>query len=441
MRIFIPFFISLFFLFITCAFADAGPQEDWSIHYQGTVIGQGDPGFHALYSGPMSLNANGEIQETASATLFLGRKLWQGGELYIDPEITQGNGLSNTQGIAGFPNGEAQSGGLMKSSLGQGFFIWNNVARAYLRQTINLSDTFQHVDSGQNQLAEQQATSRVVISAGKMSPTDIFDNNTYAGDARTQFMNWGLETNGAWDYPADGKGYTNGMTVEYIQPSYAIRWGNFMEPKTAGGDHLDSHWSDWPIGEVLEGEKDYTIDDHPGKIRLLGYVNHADMGLYKDAVNSPDVDITESRAYRYKYGAGINIEQEITKDLGVFSRIGWDDGHTETWAFTEIDRTASIGLSLKGTSWSRPNDTVGLAELVNGLSGVHAQYLQEGGTGLILGDGNLNYNYEKVTELYYAYQLPQGFTVTFDYQFIDDPGYNADRGPVSVFALRLHDEF
>ncbi len=441
MRNTILFLVSGFFLSITCAFGDSEAREDWSIHYQFTVIGQGDPEFHSPYRGPLSLSPDGEIRETASTTLFLGRRLWQGAELYVDPEISQGKGLSNTAGVAGFSNGEATHAGLMKSSLFQRYFIWTNLARAYLRQTFNLSDTYEHVDSAQNQLAEDQAASRIVVSAGKMSATDIFDNNLYSHDPRTQFLNWALMSNGAWDYPADAKGYTNGLTVEYIQPSYAIRWGNFMEPKEANSAHLDSHWSQGPIGEVLEGEKPYSIYSHPGKVRILGFVNHAHMGLYKDAINDPNVDITQSRKYRYKYGAGINVEQEITKDLGAFMRLGWNDGKTETWAFTEIERTASLGLSLKGTSWSRGDDTVGLAEAVNGLSRNHRKYLEAGGIGFIVGDGRLDYDYEKITEFYYDYHIAKGLSLTFDYQLIVDPGYNADRGPVSVFSGRLHYEF
>jgi len=441
MRNAILFFVSGFLLSNISAFADSGSQDDWSLHYQLTAVGQGDPEFHSPYRGPLSLSPDGEIRETVSTTLYLGRRLWQGGELYIDPEITQGEGLSNTQGVAGFPNGEAQGAGLMQSSLLERYFIWNNIARAFLRQTFNLSNTYEHVDSGPNQLAENQANSRIVVSAGKMSATDVFDNNLYSNDPRTQFLNWALVSNGAWDYAADDKGYTNGLTVEYIQPSYAIRWGNFMESKAANSSHLDSHWSQGPIGEVLEVEKPYAVWSHPGKVRFLGYVNHAHMGLYKDAINDLNLDITQSRKYRYKYGAGINVEQEITKDLGAFMRFGWNDGKTETWAFTEIDRTASLGLSLKGASWSRGDDTVGLAEFINGLSSVHRKYLQAGGVGFIVGDGNLNYNYEKGTEIYYDYHLPKGFSITFDYQLIFDPGYNADRGPVSVFSGRLHYEF
>jgi len=439
-RINLFYAISLLFS-STWAFADPGVREDWSLHYQLTAIGQGDPEFHSPYRGPLSLSPDGEIRETVSTTLFLGRRLWQGGELYIDPEITQGKGLSNSQGIAGFPNGEATHAGLMQSSLLQRYFIWNNIARAYLRQTFNLSDTYEHVDSGQNQLAQDQATSRIVVRAGKLSAVDIFDNNQYSNDPRTQFLNWALITNGAWDYPADAKGYTNGLTLEYIQPSYAIKWGSFMEPKAANSAHLDSHWSQGPIGEAIELEKPYTVYNHPGKVRLLAFANHAHMGKYKEAINSSNVDITESRKYRFKYGVGLNMEQEITQDLGAFMRLGWNDGKTETWAFTEIDKTASLGLSLKGTSWSRGDDTVGLAGFINGLSSVHRKYLQDGGVGFIVGDGRLNYNYEKGSEIYYDYHLPKGFSITFDYQLIFDPGYNADRGPVSVFSGRIHYEF
>jgi high affinity Mn2+ porin len=405
-----------------------------------TGIGQGTPAFHSPYSGPHSLNPNGDLQETFSSTLFIGKKLWEGGEVYFDPEVVQGKGLSDTAGVAGFPNGEGSRAGIMESSLlGRSVFD-NNVARLFLRQTINLSDAYENVDSDQNQLAGKQSTSRVVLTFGKMGPADFFDDNLYSHDARTQFMNWGIWANGAWDVPSNAKAYTEGLAIEYIQPLYSLRWGGFLEPAVSNGEALDYRF--WKVlGQVLELEKPYTLYTHPGKVRILGFLNRAHMGSYEEAINSPDVDITESRQYRFKYGAGLNIEQEITKDLGSFMRLGWNDGQTETWAYTEIDQTLTLGLSLKGNSWSRPDDTVGLAGLINGLSSEHRRYLEDGGLGFIIGDGKLSYAYEKIAELYYNYHLSQNFSVTVDYQFIADPAYNSDRGPVSVFSLRLHCQF
>ncbi len=432
------FIYILLLTMVKSAFADT--DEQWNLHGQATGIGQGTPAFHSPYSGPNSLNANGEIKETFTSTLFIGKRLWQGGEIYFDPEISQGGGLSDTVGVAGFPNGEATRAGSMESSLlGRSFFD-NNVARLFLRQDFDLSDTYENVESDQNQLAGKQSTSRITLTFGKMTASDIFDNNQYSHDPRTQFMNWGLWANGAWDFPANAKGYTEGLAIEYIQPSYSVRWGGFLEPAMANNEALEYRF--WKaLGQAVEFEKPYSLYTHPGKVRILGFLNRAHMGDYEEAINSPVVDITQSRQYRLKYGAGFNIEQELTKDLGSFMRLGWNDGHTETWAYTEIDQSLSLGLSLKGTSWSRPDDVVGLAGLINGLSSEHRRYLEAGGLGFIVGDGKLNYAYEKIAELYYDFQLAKSFFLTLDYQFVADPAYNSDRGPVSVFSARLHCQF
>ena len=429
----------LIFLLLFCfsSSANAAAPEDWSLHFQSTGVGQADAPFHSSYSGPNSLRLSGEIRETVTSTLFLGRKLWEGGEFYINPELSQGTGLSGSLGVAGFPNGEATRAGNLKTSLFDRYFLWSNTARLFLRQTFNFGDKNQWVESEANQLAGKRAPSRLTFTVGKLSALDIFDDNAYSHDPRTQFLNWALMTNGAWDYPADAKGYTNGLAAEYYWNRSAVRLGSFMVPRAANGVHLDPHIGN-ASGNVLELENGYTVLNRDGKLRFLGYMNHAHMGKYKDAMDSPDIDVTESRKYRFKFGLGINAEQKITEDLGVFTRLGWNDGQTETWAFTEIDRTFSMGLSLKGGRWHRSKDTFGLAWVLNGLSKDHENYLKAGGTGFIIGDGALSYSLEKIIETYYDIHLVKQIFLAFNYQLINNPGYNSDRGPVSIFSSRLH---
>ena len=413
--------------------------EDLSFHFQTTGVGQANAPFKSPYGGPNSLNSKSEIKETATATYFIGKKLWQGAGLYINPELTQGTGLSNTLGVAGFPNGEATRAGNMKTSLFDRNFIWSNVARLFIRQTFDLGDKIKCVGSDKNQLVCTQAESNLTITAGKFAAEDIFDKNSYANDPRTQFLNWALMANGAWDYPADSKGYTAGIAVELNKEGWSIRAGDFLVPRAANTSDMD--WDFWEaFGLAGELEKRYKLFNHDGAMRLLGFINRAHMGDYKDAIGSSGVDVSQSRKYRLKYGAGLNIEQELTKDLGAFARLGLNDGQTESWMFTEIDRTLSTGLSLKGPSWHRVNDTMGLAWAINGLSNNHHNYLNAGGSGFLLGDGKLNYSYENCLETYYSLNIIKGMFTTFDYQLINNPGYNGDRGPVSVFSIRFHFE-
>jgi high affinity Mn2+ porin len=409
-------------------------EQFWNWHVQNTDIVQGDPGFPAQYSGPNSLDSQGEIRETVSLDLLAGARLWRGAEAHVDGLMWQGFGLSKTLGVEGFPNGEAFRLGTEVPNI--------TFARLFLRQTIGLGGQQVAVEDDQLHLAGSQDVSRVTLTLGKMSAKDIFDNNTYANDPRTQFMNWGLMANEAWDYPADSLGYETGFATELNQPHWAVRYGFFQMPKVSNGMAQDQHYLEaW--GMVAEFERRYTVNGHPGTVRFLAYLNSAHMGSYQDAVNSPirPADIEATEAYRYKYGFGLNVEQEIVKNVGAFARLGWSDGQNEAWVFSDVDRTATLGLSIKGEFWGRANDTVGLAGIINGISQVHRDFLAAGGTGILAGDYGLNYGWEKDLETYYDFQIWKTIHAALDYQFVTNPAFNRARGPVSIFGARLHWEF
>ncbi len=403
--------------------------EQLSLHAQTTVIEQWHGDFTSPYSGLNSLTGGREDQHTFTLTAFLDRRLWTGAELCYDPEVSQGNGLSSTVGVAGFPNGEATRAGAKSPEY--------HTARLFLRQTIGLGGETEKVDSDQNQAAGGRDVNRLTFTLGKLSASDQFDNNSYTHDPRTQFLNWALMSNGAWDYPADTKGYTGGFTVEWNRQTRAFRWGAFMEPVGANEGQLDQHLSK-AVGQALEWEERYAVAGRSGTLRTLVYWNSAHMGSYDEATRLAVPDITQTRRYRSKTGLGLNWEQELADGLGAFARAGYNDGRTETWAFTEIDRTFSAGLSLKGARWGRPDDTLAAAVLINGLSPEHRRYLAAGGYGFIVGDGRLNYGAENIFETYYDLKPVAWLALAFDYQWVGHPGYNRDRGPVSIFALRAH---
>jgi high affinity Mn2+ porin len=409
-----------------------GREEKWNWHVQNTDIVQGDPGFPAKYSGPNSLNSRGEVQDTVSLDLFLGLRLWRGAEAHVDGLVWQGFGLSKTVGIEAFPNGEAYRLGTQIPNI--------MPARAFIRQTIDLGGEEETVEDDQLQLAGKKDVSRLTLTLGELSVLDILDNNTYAHDPRTQFMNWALVGNEAWDYPADSVGYETGFAAELNQPHWALRYGFFQVPRVSNGMAQDAHYLE-ALGMVTEVERRWAIKTHPGAIRFLAYLNQTHMGSYEEALSAPGTDIALTRAYRQKYGFAVNWEQEITTNIGVFSRLGWSDGRTESWAYADVDRTGSLGVSVKGAIWNRPNDTVGLAGVINGISRVHQEFLAAGGTGILAGDGALNYGLEKTLETYYDVGIWKSVHAALDYQFVIDPAYNRDRGPVSVFGARLHWEF
>jgi high affinity Mn2+ porin len=410
----------------------APEKEDWySVHGQGTIVSQGNWKFRSPYQGANSLLPILSLRTTETATLYLDVRPWQGTEVIFNPEISGGEGLSHTLGLAGFPNGEATRVGEIQPT--------PYVARLLLRETIGLDGDPEKTENGPNQLAGYRDIDRITISIGKMSATDIFDDNRYSHDPRTQFLNWSLMYTGAWDYPANARGYTYGMTVDFNTRYVALRYGVFAEPTVANGQDFDPRFLK-ANGHMLETEYRYELADHPGRVHLWGYLNHAHMGQYREALAEMPVNpnITLTRAYRIKYGFGMNLEQELTTDLGFFLRAGWNDGQSESWAFTEIDQTVAMGLSWKGRLWHRPKDEAGTALVVNGISNAHRDYLAAGGLGFIIGDGRLRYAPEEIAELYYNWELREGINVTADFEGVNHPAYNQDRGPVGIFALRVH---
>jgi high affinity Mn2+ porin len=402
---------------------------EWSTHYQYTAIDQGHLAFRAPYSGPNSLNPGNRMNETMTGTAYIGRTLWDGGALYVNPEFAQGFGFNRTTGLAGFPNGEAQKSG--------GHVPKPYIARFYLTQTIGLGGEQEKVEDDFNQVAGTRDISRLTLYAGKLAVPDLFDANSYAHDARNDFLNWSVWEGGAYDYAADQRGYTDGIAVELNQKEWAFRLGGFLEPKRPNDHDLDTRVLQRG-GYQAELEERYELFGQAGKLRLLGFLNRTFAGNYRQALSVSGIDIAATRKTRLKEGLVVNLEQAVSEQLGAFARLSWNDGHSEIMSFTDIDRSLSLGLRLKGASWCRPDDSVGLAAVVNGLSSDHADFLAAGGLGLLIGDGRLNYATEDILEAFYRYQLVTPLSLTANYQFFLHPAYNQDRGPVSVFALRLH---
>jgi len=415
----------------------AAPDEEqrWLFHFQGTEIFQGQPGFRSPYAGTNSLLSSDTFRQTSSFDLYFGARLWTGAEVYFNPEYYQGFGLSETHGIAAFPNAEAYKVG---SHRGEVF-----VPHLFFRQVIGFGGEQEKLESDQLQLAGKVDVSRLTFTIGRLSVGDQFDANAYAHDQRTQFMNWVLVDSGAFDYAADSLGYIEGATLELNQKRWALRYGIFDVPRVSNGLAKDGHLAKaWQ--QVLEWEGRWSVRDHPGKVRLLGWLEHANMGSYSETLAQPaDMeDITRTRRYRYQYGFGLNLEQEITPDLGAFLRASWRDGQSEVWQFTDVDRGLSFGLQLKGTRWSRANDRFGLACALDGISAEHRAFLATGGLGPLVGDGQLSrYGVERVLETYYDAELLPHIHLALDYQLVDNPGYNRDRGPVNIFASRVHFAF
>jgi high affinity Mn2+ porin len=434
--------MALFILAPSLAFADqaedktAPAPEQWSFHAQATEILQGAPSFSAPYSGANSLSPNSQVKNTTTATLFLGARLWQGAQIYFDPELYEGKGLSNSFGVAGFPNGEANKAGAYDFGYGD--------ARLFLRQEVALGDETEAVEAGPNRLAGREAVSRLTFTIGKFAASDIFDDNRYSHDPRSQFLNWALMDSAAWDYPANARGYAQGVALELNQKHWALRYGAFLEPKTPNGNDFVFHGAN-SFGQVAELEERYAIAQRAGATRFLLFWNRDRAGVYADAIDraiDPETLITQDRAYgRNKYGMAISSDQELTDDLGAFLRASFNDGRTEEWTFTQVQESLSAGLSLQGKRWERPDDTAGLAGIVNGLFASERTFLARGGGGLIIGDGKLHYAPETIFEAYYSFKVTPWATLSPDYQFILNPGYNQDRGPVDVFAVRLHLEY
>jgi high affinity Mn2+ porin len=316
----------------------------------------------------------------------------------------------------------------------------------FLRQTWGMGGEQEAVESDANQLAGKVDKRRWVLTVGNLSVVDIFDDNAYSHDPRTQFLNWSLMTHGAYDYAADARGYSSGIALEWYHDNWALRAGRFIQPKEPNQQQLDfrifQHY-----GDQIEMEHDHTIGGQPGKLRILAFRNRAKMSRFQDALDlaartggAPDINNVRT-GEQIKHGFGANLEQAMSADIGLFARASWADGGTETYAFTEIDRSVSGGVLVKGSAWGRGRDSVGVAFARNGLSDAHRDYLGAGGLGFFIGDGRLNYRAEAILEAFYNLNVSKGTWISLDLQHIQNPAYNADRGPANVASVRLHIEY
>lgn len=423
------------------SFANPSP---WSVHFQLTAIDMGHFAFPAAYSGPNSMVDTPEHNVTSLTTsFFLGRKLWKGAAIYFNPEVSGGRGLSHATGMAGFPNGETFRIGDPAPAI--------YTARLFFQQNIPLGHTGYIIQEDDvNQVRDSIPIQRLTLSVGKFSLDDFFDDNEFSHDARSQFLNWSLMSNGAWDYPANTRGYTFGLVAEFFLKGFAVRGSIAAEPRQANGPDMDQNIGKYH-GLTLEAEKPISIGGQPGTIRVLGFTNLTRAVGYNEFLqqakqgDSSNAGVFTGETLSHEHGAksgwGLSANQHISDNVGVFVRASWNDGRTNTWAFTEIDHSVSAGLQLFGKLWKRPYDVFGAAGVLNGISAGHQAFLKAGFTGFMIGDGNLNYGHEGVFEAYYLCRLFPHVFLSADYQWAHNPAYNKDRGPVNIYAFRGHIEF
>ncbi len=417
------------------AAADPEP-EAWAIHGQATNVVQKNTSFRSSYSGQNSLNARGDTEETTDLTLFAGLRLGRNTELWINPEIDQGFGLADTTGMAGFPSGEAYKVGAHAPYL--------RVPRLFLRHVVPLGADSEQVEGAANQLATSVAKDKLTITAGKFGVTDIFDSNRYAHDPRADFLNWAVIDAGAFDYAADPWGFTYGLAAELARGSRTWRAGLFQLSPLPNDKIVAPHFGQYML--VGELEQRYAWRGHPGALRLLGFANKARMGRYGEAValaaqqgGAPDTALVRRPGWRA--GLVLNLEQELAAGIGLFARAGANDGSKEAYEFTEINRSLAAGLVFEGERWGRAGDRLGVAAVANQLSGDARAYLARGGIGILIGDGALSYGAERIVEAYYAARLASWLNLSVDVQRASNPAYNKSRGPVPIYALRLHAQF
>jgi high affinity Mn2+ porin len=433
----------------------------WNFHAQTTIIPNLQPGFGALYSGPNSLHTDPDRRATITSDLYLGAPLWHGAEFHADLLMWQGFGLSNSFGLEAFPNADAYKAGTADPR-----FMFSHF---FVRQTIGLGGEQEDVPDGPFTLPGKRDVSRLTVTVGRLNMAELFDNNTYNHDPHSQFMSW-ASTTLSWDYPADTIGYTTGIAFDLNQPDWALRYGWFQLPSLPNGFTSDDRifmypvepgektsngefWKEW--GMITELERRWRIEEHPGAIRLQAWADYGRLASYSvatrllivsppppDTPPGPEITVPAAAfAYRVKYGFGLNAEQEIAKNVGVFGRAGWQDGHVAAAAFNDTDWTLQLGLAVKGAAWHRTGDTFGFLGNLAGASSQQQAFLKVGGTGILNGDGNLTYACEKSLETYYDFAIGKSLHLAFDYQFFADLAFNRDRGPVSVFAGRLHWEY
>lgn len=407
---------------------------------QYTFIDQHQDALHSPYAGPLSLRADGDTEQSHTFGAYFGVQLPARLQFYFDVEMFKGEGVSGATGVAAIVNGDVVHSG--NAGLGKRAYV----ARRYLRWTLPLGSATHGVERAQDQLPGTEADRHLEAKLGRMTPGDDFDRNRYANSARTQFMDGAFFNALAWDYAADTRGYTNGLMVAYVSPHWTLRYGVYQMPTHANGQTLE-----WPLGRARGEQAQLTLREAPDgwALRMLVYRNIARMGVYRDALaiaaatgRMPDIR-ADDRDGRRKYGYAINAELPLADggDTGLFARYGWNDGHTESFVFTEVDRDASLGAQVSGVHWHRAEDRLGIAVAMNALSRDHRAYLAAGGSGFLLGDERLDYGHEEIAEAYYAFQPFPHFTLSPDVQFIRNPGYNRDRGPARFVGIRAHLEY
>jgi high affinity Mn2+ porin len=432
------------------AMAPHPDNSQWWISGQANIIYQGRLPFHSLYQGPNSFHNSAEYKTSMVGTLFTALRpthsILYNTDLIFDLEAAEGRGLSEALGLAGEPNLDV----VRNPNLGKAPYI----ARYEIHQTIGLTQKTTSQDPGPFALAPSVPLRRLEFRVGKLTLPDFFDINEVGSDSHLQFMNWTVDNNGAWDYAADTRGYTVGGMAEYDDKAWSLRYGFFAMPTVANG--IDMDWA-FSRAHGQNGEfelRQGLVPGRKGTQRVLFYANRAHMGTYREAVEAflngtdtaiygvtvPTITLHEHFS-ALKYGFGYNTEQEVTENLRVFARFGWNEGQHESYAYTEVDQTFLAGADYAGTRWRRPIDKIGLAFVSNAIKADHQEYLKLGGLGFLLGDGNLNYGRENVVESYYTYHAWRGMFYSLDVQHFNSPGYNRDRGPVWVGSVRAHVDF
>ncbi len=426
----------------TAVSAEPGANyETWNAGFQSTYSWQRHPGYRATYFSENSLDDEAETMYTFSATAMAGLRPWTGGELYINVEAVQGVPFTGDMvGLGSFTVGEEGRAG--------GNSIYAYLQRLFLRQTWNQGNGSEQLESGHNQLAGMVDNNRIVLTLGNFSVHDVFTGNEYAGDSRTQFMNWSNWTYAAYDDAADDHGFGWGFALEWYWNNWVGRIGRMAGVTEPNGETTDFALSKH-YGDQVELEHAHSLFGQDGKVSLLAWHNRAVLARFSDAFAyrlthvrlGPSVLPFVRDTEQNKYGIGINLQQAVNDDLGLFLRAMKADGKTETQSFAEVDGSLSLGFSLNATTFGRSQDTLGVAFARNTISGERRHFIETGGLSLYLGDGHLQYGAERAVEIYYNLDVGHDIHITADYQRITNPAYNADRGPINFFGFRVHTEF
>jgi hypothetical protein len=423
------------------------PHPDVSRYWlsgQANIVFQGNLPFHSPYAGANSFQAGAQYKTSLVGTLYSGMRLdsstrWNT-DLILDMESTGGRGISQALGLAGFTNLDVVRNPTLSTV--------PYLARYQIHQTIGLTNETVAQAPNFFSFANSVQVRRIELRAGKLTLPDFFDANVVGTDSHLQFLNWSIDNNGAWDYAADTRGYTVGGMAEYDDRNWSVRYGLFAMPTVANGIDMDWAFSR-AHGQNGEFELRHSfVPQRKGTQRALFYANRAHMGDYREAVQAYTAGIDKTPnivAHEHfsalKYGFGLNADQELTENLRVFGRFGWNEGQHESYAYTEIDQTVELGGDYATARWHRPNDKIGLAVVSNAIKRDHRNYLKDGGLGFLLGDGNLNYGRETIVESYYTRHAWRGLFYSADVQHIANPGYNRDRGPAWVGSFRTHIDF